>query len=64
MDNDIFCVLCGGPFALEQHVYRIDPSKKGYQVSHSFSHSQMHLHVLHAFFSAANDHSGYMMSGY
>ena len=32
MDTDVVCVLCGGPFALEQHIYNINPDKEEFQV--------------------------------
>ncbi|KAF1955910.1 hypothetical protein CC80DRAFT_594083 [Byssothecium circinans] len=31
MDTDVFCILCGGPFALEQGVYSVDPDKEEFQ---------------------------------
>ncbi|KAF2645199.1 hypothetical protein P280DRAFT_513116 [Massarina eburnea CBS 473.64] len=31
MDSDVFCVLCGGPFALEQHIYNINPDRSQFQ---------------------------------
>ncbi|KAF1992692.1 hypothetical protein P154DRAFT_528290 [Amniculicola lignicola CBS 123094] len=31
MDSNIFCVLCGGPFHLEHHIYSLNPQKAVYQ---------------------------------
>jgi hypothetical protein len=33
MDSNVFCVLCGASFDIENHVYNIDPETKTYQVS-------------------------------
>lgn len=35
MDTDVFCVICGGPFVVEHHIYGIDPYKQEYQASQS-----------------------------
>ncbi|KAF2108084.1 hypothetical protein BDV96DRAFT_287519 [Lophiotrema nucula] len=31
MDSSIFCVLCGGPFELESHIYNIDTEREAFQ---------------------------------